>query len=185
MGTESLPSYAIQPGQPERCCHRLSRDWPTGPGQEVPRGPLPLPDPPSAPVCPRLLLRCRLHPDSRPVTTTSTCALCSSLCPKTHPVRVCSALCETTGDQSDFSHKSSLWPGRLSPPLWTASLNDIPTCSLPADDCFVFLCLRGKHHPRRSHKPDDTPVIVPHEASTTPAVLRSFPHRTAWTTAGR
>lgn len=165
--TESLPS-AIQP---ERCCHRLFRDWPTGNGQESQRPHSHSPIPPVPQWCPRLLLRRRRHPDSRLLLLRQH-ALFALLAAQRLNLPTFVRL---SANRSEINVTSAILSSLARPFVHprTATLNDISTCILPADDCFVLSCLRGKHHPHRSHKPDETPVIVPHEASATPAALQS------------
>lgn len=97
--------------QPERCCHCLFRDWPTGNGQESQR---PTPTPrslPSAPVLPQTIAKTpTAHPDSRLLLLLllRQHALFALLCaPSKTLACIRSSLCELIGDQSNLPQPDS------------------------------------------------------------------------------
>lgn len=175
-GSSPTMDRACHPAHPTRKV--LSSSLPRladGQRPRVPEGPLPLSDPPVPQRCPRLLLRRRRHPDSRLPLPPLLRQHALFALPAAQRLNL-PAFVRLSATRSKIKVTSSHTPSLARPfvPPRTAALNDISTCSLPADGCFVLSCLRGKHHPHRSHKPDETPVIVPHEASATPAALQSF-----------
>lgn len=143
---KSVPlSLAVWPHhpaiQPERCCHCLFRDWPTGNGQESQR---PTPTPrslPSAPVLPQTIAKTpTAHPDSRLLLLLllRQHALFALLCaPSKTPACIRSSLCcELIEDQSNLSQAPLLGPTIWFPSDGHSERHIYPAACLP----MIALC---------------------------------------------